>query len=71
MRSRRVFTPTVDFMPSRISPSAAVVAPVAPVSPAGPALVNPPSLVITAMDTPTSYTIIAGEPIPPPTTINC
>lgn len=78
MRTRRVFTPVVDFMPSRISPSAATAAIAhvvsAPSNPPVQTPTGPSGLQMGAMDDTTgsvSYPIIAGEPTPPPTTINC
>jgi hypothetical protein len=69
MRTRRVFTPVLDLMPCRISPSD-VTAVVAAAIPANASV--PPSHVGAMIDTTgaVSYPLIAGEPTPP-TTINC
>jgi len=79
MRTRREFTPVVDFMPSRISPSAAgAVLPAAifhgvSLHPAPPVLhvhVRLGAMDDTSGDNDSTSTIIAGEPTPP-STINC
>jgi len=72
MRTRRAFSPAVDLMPSRVSPSVAGLAHVV-VSGSGIAAQHqgaPPSGMM-PMATPTSYPIIAGDPTPPPRTLNC
>jgi hypothetical protein len=71
MRARRIFTPAIDFMPSRISPSAAGLAHVAVGSPSTPGLHTSLPPIMTPTATPTSYPIIAGEPTPPTGTGNC
>jgi len=72
MRTRREFTPVVDFMPSRIAPSAvAGLAHVAVLSHGVATHQAPPPSGMSPMDTSGSYPIIAGEPTPPPGTNNC
>jgi hypothetical protein len=72
MRRRRSFTPVVDLMPNRISPSAIIVAP-----PVLQGVSAPPAsgaVQSGAMDDTTgsvSTTLILGEPTPPSGTINC
>jgi hypothetical protein len=62
MRTRRGFTPAVDFMPNRISPSVAGLALVAALSPGVAPHQAPPSSSMMPMDTAGSNPILAGEP---------
>jgi len=62
MRTRREFTPAVDFMPDRISPSVAGLALVAALSPGVAAHPAPPSSGMMPMESQGSYPILAGEP---------
>jgi hypothetical protein len=70
MRTRRNFAPAVDFMPSRISPSAAGLALVFVPAPGSKGSESVCPSAPAPMDNPTSYPIIAGEP-GFPSTINC
>jgi hypothetical protein len=70
MRTRRVFTPVVDFMPVRIAPSVTGLAQVATASSADSPTSNLPPGVM-PQDTPQSYPKMAGEPTPSPVLINC
>jgi hypothetical protein len=75
MRTRRVFTPVLDWMPTRIAPSSAGIAILAPILVGGSVhIAHPKPVTSTGTGMPNlqsmSSTNIAGEPAPP-TSINC